>query len=322
MSIARRTFLVGAASLALSPSVLAASGAVAIEGPAFGASWRALVPACCDPRAVANALQAIVAEVDAAMSPFRPESEIARFNQSDETGWIQLSAPSCVVVAEALVVAEMTAGAFDPTMGGIVGRYGFGPISRRSAGDHSDISVRTSAVRKALPDLTLDLCGIAKGHALDRMVSALEALGAEDFLVEVGGEIAGRGRHPTGRAWQVGIERPDPSGRRFQRAVGLTGEALATSGDRVNHYVAGGRRYGHIMDPRRRRPADTGLASVSVFAATAMRADAMATALYAMGSERGPQFAVRNGLCALFLLREKDAIREIATGGFLDRILA
>jgi thiamine biosynthesis lipoprotein len=322
MELTRRGFLAGACSLAFARPVLAAPGAAVIEGPAFGASWRAVVPAGSDLREIGGALQAVVASVDAAMSPFRQDSEITRFNISNDSDWIALSATTCEVVEEALQVTEVTAGAFDPTMGGVVGQFGFGPIVRRSTGDHSGISLRPGAVRKMQPDLTLDLCGIAKGYALDRMVEAIEALGARDFLLEVGGEVAARGRHPVGRAWQVGIEKPEAGDRGFQRIVAFAGEALATSGDRINGYVAGGRRYSHIIDPTRRRPADTSLASVSVLAPTAMRADAMATALFAMGSEAAPEFAERNRLPALLLVREKRSIREISTGSFTERILA
>jgi thiamine biosynthesis lipoprotein len=322
MMFTRRAFLAGAGSLALARPVLAGSSAAVIEGSAFGASWRAVVPEDNDPQTMRAAVQAIVNSVDAAMSPFRADSEIARFNDTNDTDWVALSAPSCEVVAEALRVAGMTAGAFDPTVGGVVGQYGFGPITRRSRGDLSGISLRAGAVKKALPDLTLDLCGVAKGHALDRMVEAIEALGAMNFLLEVGGEVAARGRHPDGRKWQVGIEKPEPGDLGFQRVVALAGEALATSGDRVNSYVTGGRRYSHIIDPHRSRPADTSLASVSVLASTAMRADAMATALFAMGHEAARAFAEQNRLPALFLVREKDGICEITTGSFDERILA
>jgi FAD:protein FMN transferase len=178
-----------------------------------------------------------------------------------------------------------------------------------------------AAVRKAQPDLTLDMCGIAKGHALDRMVDAIEALGSKDFLVEIGGEVATRGQHPEGRPWQVAIESPDPGSQALQRVLDLTGEALATSGDRINGYDHGDRRYSHIIDPHRRRPSSSDLASVSVLAPTAMRADALATALFAMGHEAGPDFAVRNDLPALFLVRDRLGIREIATGAFASRIL-
>lgn len=322
MRFTRRGFLAGAGSLAFARPVLAASGAAVIEGPAFGASWRAVIPAGNDLRAMRTALQAVVASVDAAMSPFRPDSEITRFNVGSDKGWVALSTPTCEVLAEALHVADVTAGAFDPTVGGVVGQFGFGPIARRSLGDHSGISLRPGAVRKAQPDLTLDLCGIAKGYSLDRMVEAIESLGAKNFLLEVGGEVAARGRHPDGRAWQVGIEKPERGDRGFQRVVALEGGALATSGDRINSYVAGGQRYSHIIDPHRRRPADTGLASVSVMASSAMRADAMATALFAMGREAAQEFAERNRLPALLLVREKQGVREISTGSFAERILA
>ncbi|MEX0957178.1 MAG: FAD:protein FMN transferase [Rhizobiaceae bacterium] len=322
MNLTRRALLAGAGSLALVRPVAAASSSVAVvEGPAFGATWRAVIEAGSDLQALATALQGVVASVNAAMSPFRPGSEIGRFNASNDTDWFALSQQTCDVVTEALRVAGVTGGAFDPTMGGVVGQFGFGPISRRSNGGHADISVRAGAVRKALPDLTLDLCGIAKGYALDRMADGIERAGVENYLLEVGGEVAARGRHPAGRAWQVGVERPETVEPALQRIVAMAGDAMATSGDRVNSYVTGGRRYSHIIDPHERWPADAGLASVSVLAPTGMQADAMATALFAMGSRAGPDFAQRSGLPALFLVRENAGVREIMTGGFADRIL-
>ncbi|QDZ01547.1 FAD:protein FMN transferase [Nitratireductor mangrovi] len=322
MRFTRRAFLAGAGSSALGGPLSAASGSKTIEGPAFGSTWRAVIEPAHDPIRMRAALQAVIASVDAAMSPFRTDSEITRFNTSDSTDWYALSKPTCDVIAQALDTAKATAGAFDPTVGGIVGQYGFGPIARRSKGNHTGISQRTGAVRKVLPDLTLDLCGIAKGHALDRMIVEIETSGAKDFIVEVGGEVSARGRHPSGRPWRAGIENPETGGSTFQRVVMLNGEALATSGDRVNSYVSNGRRYSHLVDPHRRRPADSRLASVSVLAPTATRADAMATALYAMGHEAGPEFAETLGLPAVFLVRDRAGIREISTGSFAARILA
>jgi thiamine biosynthesis lipoprotein len=178
--------------------------------------------------------------------------------------------------------------------------------------------VADGTVAKARGALSLDLCGIAKGHALDRMVAACRARGMDDVLVELGGEVVARGRHPSGRAWRVGIERPSPAGG-FQHAVALDGAALATSGSAVNGYAYRGRRYSHIIDPATGRPADTRLAGVTVAAPAAMTADALATALYAMGPERGPAFAQESGIEALFIM---DDAAEIATGGFDARILA
>ncbi len=322
MRLTRRSLLTGAGSLVVAyPLRGAALEAQVIEGPAFGASWRAVVQTDIDPGALHAALEEVVASIDATMSPFRADSEIAQFNESDTIDWFTLSSETWKVVAHALDMAQATAGAFDPTVGGMVGQFGFGPILRRSEGDHTAIELRPGSVRKALPNLSLDLCGIAKGYALDRMVAKIEAFGVQDFMVEVGGEVSARGYHPSGRAWRIGIEGTEPGAVEVQCAVALVGEALATSGDRVNSYVSGGRRYSHLIDPHLRAPADPALASVSVLAPTAMRADALATALFAMGHERGPDFARVNDLPALFLVRGTTSMREIETGGFNARVL-
>jgi thiamine biosynthesis lipoprotein len=85
--------------------------------------------------------------------------------------------------------------------------------------------------------------------------------------------------------------------------------------------VAGGRRYGHIISPSQGRPADTGLASVSVLAESAMEADALATGLFALGSEAGPDCAEAMELDTLFLVRNGAAFREIMTGNFATHVL-
>src|SRR5690606_6396009 len=127
-----------------------------------------------------SALEAIIASVDGAMSPFRADSDLSRFNRAATTDWQPLSAATCTVVEEGLRVAALTGNAFNPTVGPLVGRYGFGPITHGLAGLPEEIVVRDGAARKARPGLSLDLCGIAKGHALDRMVVACRKQGMSD----------------------------------------------------------------------------------------------------------------------------------------------
>ena len=320
MRLSRRDLIVsaGGALLASALPAYAAQQEVVLTGPAFGASWTLVAPAPLDEAAIRDAFAGIIASVDGAMSPFRAGSEITRFNRAATTDWLPLSAAACTVVAEGLRVAALTANAFNPTLGPLVGRYGFGPIRDGVIGRPDEIGLGDGAARKARPGLTLDLNGIAKGHALDRMATACAALGLTDFLLELGGEIFAAGRHPSGRSWQVGVERPAPEGG-FQRVVALDGVALATSGRAVNAYRWRGRRYAHIIDPATGKPADTALASVTVAAATAMTADALATALYAMGPERGPEFARQVGIETLFVMEDG---QEVATAGFAARILA
>lgn len=319
MTLSRRG-LIFSASAALLGSALPAwsAGTEIVRGRAFGSSWTLVASGLLDRPAVRAGLEGIAASVDQSMSPFRADSELSRFNRTATTGWQPLSREIRAVVEEGLRIAALTENAFNPTVGPLVGRYGFGPIREGLPGMPDEIALRADAARKARPELSLDLCGIAKGYALDRMVVHCRQLGIVDFLLELGGEVFAAGRHPSGRSWQVGVERPDRSGG-FRRVVMLDGAALATSGKAVNSYAWRGRGYGHIIDPVTARPADTGLASVTVAARNAMTADGLATALFVMGPKRGPAFAENMGVEALFVM---DGGSEVATAGFAGRILA
>jgi thiamine biosynthesis lipoprotein len=323
MRLTRRSVLIGAGSAFLAGALPAsAAGVRVIGGPAFGTSWRVTLPEGTEEAAIAAAIRSIIDSVDAAMSPFRADSEVSRFNAFGTCDWQALSPETCAVVRQSLAVAARSRGAFDPTVGPIVGRYGFGPISGLSTGSYLDIAAREDTVKKFEPNLTLDLCGIAKGHALDRMAAALDGFRVTDFLIELGGEIFARGAHPDGRAWQIGIERPVPGPTTLQRIVRLDGRTLATSGESVNGYTIAGRRYSHIIDPHRGEPADNSIASVSVFMPAAVMADALATALMVMGPEAGVALAEFEEIPAFFVVREGGALREIMTGGFADAVIA
>lgn len=322
MKLSRRELLISGGSLLLASTVPALPALPSVlQGTAFATSWRLVTHEPVGQSALPGEIEAIIRSVDRTMSPFRAESEICRFNRNLTTEWQPMSAETCVVVHEALRIAALTANAFNPTVGPIVGQFGFGPIKSTTTGLPSEIAVQDSKLRKLRPDLSLDLCGIAKGYALDRMAAACKAYGLEEYLFELGGEVVAYGHHPSGRHWQIGIEHPVPGTARLQQAVTLNGKALATSSNTINAYQIGARRYGHIIDPSTGKPANSALASVSVVAATAMTADALATALFAMGPQLGPTLARIAGIEALFLIEESDTLREITTAGFDARIL-
>lgn len=322
MQLSRRGFLVGGGAVFAATALGAETpDLLQIEGPAFGAGWRVRVAAGADAGAIVRAITGVVEEVDAAMSPYRARSEISVFNRAETTDRLPLSTGTLMTIAEAQRIAALTQGAFDPTLGGLVGRYGFGPITTPPDGAFRDLVLGPEGATKAHARQTLDLCGIAKGDALDRCAVALRAIGLDSFFVELGGEVSASGRKRDGSPWRAAVERPLPGATTAQCVVALRGEALATSGDMINSYVVAGHRYSHIIDPRRMTPVDSALASVSVFATRAITADALATALFAMGPERGPAFAETAGIAALFLAREGRGLRAVTTGRFEDRII-
>lgn len=318
----RRRFIAlsGAACLLAAPSIARGAAALTdIEGGAFGTGWRISLPAGTASGRLRVETENLLADLDLAFSPWRADSAISRFNTGTARD-MAVSSEIGEVAREALAIADASEGRFDPTVGPLVARWGFGPIHQGRSGGWQRLTAGDRHISKADPALTLDLCGIAKGHALDRMIELLLDAGHDHFLADLGGELAARGHHPSGRSWQVGIEDPRAEMEGLAGALLLDGMAVATSGDRANGYDIGGRRFSHIIDPASGEPVESSLASVSVLGATARQADGWATALMAAG-EAGPELAKRQGLPALFLFREGDGLRCTATGNFARHLV-
>lgn len=311
--------------LALGTAALLATGAKAaplagLSGIALGTGWSVALPAGADTAGLRDRLAALLAGMDRAFSPFRADSALGRFNGGGEEAAV--SAEVVDVTRAALSIAEASGGAFDPTVGPLVARWGFGPIrdGETTAEGWRAIRAGNGHLARERRGLTLDLCGIAKGHALDRMAALLRDAGHAHFLIDLGGELFAEGRHPSGRLWQVGVEDPRPGREGMAATLKLSGMAVATSGDRVNGYDLGTRRYSHIIDPAAGEPVESTLASVSVLMPDARTADGWATALMAAGNG-GPALARRRGIPALFLFRAENGLSRVATAGFETHLL-
>lgn len=325
-----------------------------LEGEAFGTGWMVRVRGVGAAEARREPLSALVEReldsVDRAMSNWREDSEVSRLNAGAGRGATAVSGPLAEVLGSALEVHRDSGGAFDITVAPLLRLYGFGPegapsgpapdpaslaeararvgsgrLSLERAGDGSGI------LHRSAEGIELDLSGIAKGYAVDRVSAALTAAGFPEHLVEVGGEVRTRGE------WTVGVETPLGGGRpRVQRSFPAVDAGVATSGgyrdfreaaDRsggplpagaADGASAGERRYWtHLFDPRSGRPVERRSGSVTVLAESCLLADAWATALFVLGPEAGYDLARERGLAALFLTAAADgSVEERATPGF------
>ncbi|QPM92302.1 FAD:protein FMN transferase [Pseudooceanicola algae] len=312
----RRAFLAGLGAACAAPALghASASPIEDLSGAAFGTRWQLTGPSGLGQSR--QSIEALFADIDCEMSPWRADSTISRFNASNSG--MPVSAEMSRVVQVALDLASRSEGAFDPTVGPLVARWGFGPIEQGAAPDWRNLSLQGGQLGKAESDLTLDLCGIAKGRALDRAVDLMRGQGAEHLLFDLGGELRALGGHPEGRDWRVAIESPLP-GQSVAAILHLpAGMAVATSGVSAQGYVLNGRVWGHIMDPNRAGPVEGRLRAVSVLAPDAMTADGWATALFAAGDEGGPDLARAHDVPALFLYETDTALCRVVTGGMGD----
>lgn len=317
MKVTRRGTVLGGMALALAPQIANAQTDI-LGGGAFGSTWR-LICEHANPTTAASRIENRIAAIDAVMSPYRTTSAISRLNRAGVGEALDIPAAMARVVETALQMSRDTRGAFDPTTGPLVARFGYGPIIGQ-VGRIEDFDLRGTSLQKASPGLTLDLCGIAKGYALDSLSDDLIAQGARNFLLELGGEVRAVGTHPSGRPWQVAIEDPLSPVFAAHTIVAPGSLTLATSGHRSNGLM-GTVELSHVIDPLTARPATGFAASVSALATTGMEADALATALLAMGAD-GPNFARRHDISAYFILNSAHPGTSITTGDFNTHIIA
>lgn len=303
-----------------------------LNGPTMGTRWSATVDvdATMDLALLRQDLAAAVEQVDDQMSPWKPDSDLMRLNRAPVDAWVDLPAELLEVLACALDVCRLSAGAFDPGVGALVDAWGFGavrdapdPAAIRSAreatwpstNDCLDLDLRAGRVRKRAP-LQLDLCGIAKGYAVDRMTAVLLQHDVQHAQVALDGELRAVGRQASGAPWAVALEQPETGRRAVHGVIELQDLAVATSGDYRRYLQVGDARLTHNMDPRRAAPVSNAVASVTVLARTCMHADAWATALLVAGPGEGFGLAQRMGLEALFLLRHPEGLVEMGLGRF------
>ncbi len=174
-----------------------------------------------------------------------------------------------------------------------------------------------SRVRKQVP-LQLDLCGIAKGYAVDRMIAVLQGHGVRHALAALDDELRALGGQANGHPWAVAVESPEAGRRTTHGVIELQDLAVATSGDYRRYWDIGEARFAHTMDMRRAGPVRNDVASVTVLAQACMHADAWATALLVAGPGEGPVLAQRMGLEALWLLRRNGTLVSMGLGRFGD----
>lgn len=173
----------------------------------------------------------------------------------------------------------------------------------------------SSRARKRAP-MQLDLCGIAKGYAVDRMTTVLQQHGVRHALAALDGELRAVGGQSSDVPWAVALERPEPGHRAVHGVIELEDLAVATSGDYRRYLEVSNARLAHTMDTRRCAPVNTAVASVTVLACNCMHADAWATALLVAGPDEGLAMAQRMGLDVLFLLRRDEGLVALGLGRF------
>lgn len=218
-------------------------------------------------------------EFDASLSAFNPHSTISVLNQGRDTVWDPYFTQ---MYATAQEINAISHGAFDITVAPLVNAWGFGFANKQDLTPERIDSLR--AIKNVL-----DASAIAKGQACDVIADLLRANGADNYLVDIGGEVVLHGVNDKGEPWHVGITKPidDATGQQseIQDIIASTNLSMATSGNYRRFYYENGMRRSHTIDPRTGYPVSHNLLSATVTASSCMRADALATACMVLGTD-------------------------------------
>jgi thiamine biosynthesis lipoprotein len=205
---------------------------------------------------------------------------------------------------------DSSAGAFDPTVGPLTTlwrqsrRSGALPTpakldaARAAVGAGALVLVDTPrGVRLTRPRMRLDLGGIGMGYAIDRALAILSEQGIDSALVDASGDVGASAPPPGEEGWRIAIDPIPGTPAAMTGQILLADAAITTSGDARQSVAIGGRRYSHIVDPRTGIGID-GPAAVTVIAADATTADALATAANVLGPVRGRTLLENQAGCA------------------------
>ena len=283
---------------------------------------RVVHPEAARARELAAAAFDEIDRLEAVFSGYRPDTPVSRLNRD---GVLSDPPPELVaVVRRALHFAELTGGAFDPTVAPLMELYrsSFAEIDAppaetdvmhaRSLVGYRRVRLDAAGIAFAGPGMSVSLDGIAKGYILDRVVAQVTAAGAAGVLADGGGDVSAGEGEVAGTGWPVGVEHPREPGTMLG-TIEVRHQGVATSGDYMRAYTDDLRHH-HIVDPRTgASPGHTSAATV--VAPSAMDADALATAAMVLGPVHGIELLERiDGAEGIIVTRELDLVRSSGFG--------
>lgn len=277
-----------------------------------------------------------VYRLEAMLSRTDEESPVAQLNSQ---GTAEVDGELWALMETAMEYTAATGGAFDITVAPVTVAWGFttdsfqvptqaeldsllplvGTDHIHNLGGNGDGTVTVELD----PGTQIDLGGIGKGYASDRVAAIFREYEIPRGLVQLGGSVLAIGDRPDGAAWVVGIKDPrDPdNANAFAAVLNLTDAYAVTSGSYQRYFEQDGETYHHIIDPATGYPADSGLTSVTVVADSAdgngTMCDALSTALFVMGEEKALDFW-RGGQYDFQLVLVTEDGRVVVTEGLTD----
>ena len=266
-------------------------------------------------------------------SHYEKESTISKINNNIDV----IPEPEFITCfKKAMEISAITNGAFDITAGPLVNAWGFGPEERKNMSQEivdsllqftgfEKVACIDNKIKKAFPEMKLDMSAIAKGYTCDLIAEFLFEKGSTNYLVDIGGEVVAKGKNNKGNVWTIGIRKPveNPFSNDINAALELRDLAMATSGNYLNFYEKDGKKYAHTIDPKTGYPIQHSLLSATVVANNCLTADAFATAFMVLGKDLGIEIARQvPGLEIYFIYSGENGENQVYMSEGLHKMIA
>jgi len=257
--------------------------------------------------------------IEKVFSKFDEDSEVYKINKLAGSQEVIITSEVLGLIERSIYYSRVSEGAFDITVGPLMQIWGF-VHNNNSIPDtqtieetlkyvgYRNILVNSEklSIRFLDKDIQIDLGAIAKGYAVDRAKDVLVSHGIKNALVNLGGNIFALGQAPGKRSWAIGVEDPRNKNRVLWN-LELKDKAVSTSGNYERFFILNGKRYSHIINPVTGQPCQ-GIISVTVATDSAESSDALSTAIFVMGEEKGIRLAKAIKDIQVLILKEDGKI--------------
>ncbi|MEI6831184.1 MAG: FAD:protein FMN transferase [Candidatus Omnitrophota bacterium] len=239
-----------------------------------------------------------VERLEQLFSKYIPTSEVSVLNRA---GKLKVSPDTFYIIKKSKEFYQLTDGAFDISVAPLVELWGFSNLKTKVptieeinstlkviGSDKIILHENDSMVEFKLPEMKIDLGGIAKGYALDCAIKKLKENKINSCLINAGGQVYALG-NKFSSPWKIAIKNPRKPA--VLETLELNNQSASTSGDYEQFFLKDGKRYCHIINPKTGYPADTQITSVTIIADQGLTADVLSTAIFVLGKKRGEALA-------------------------------
>lgn len=263
-----------------------------------------------------------IQRIEQLMSFYNMQSELSRINAASGNEEIQVSKETLEVINASRKYSVLSKGLFDVTIGPLTKLWGIFTKNEVIPSqteieevlqlvNYQDVVIneKTHSIKLNKRGQMIDLGGIAKGYAADRVIKLYLENGIKSAFINIGGNVLTLGSKPDGSPWHIGLQDPAKSRGQYIGVMSVANQAVVTSGDYVRFFEEDGVRYHHILNPFTGYPVISDIISVTIIAKNSIEADGLATPVYTLGLEAGMELVNRlKDTEAIFITKDRKIV--------------